>query len=161
VIVRATEAYTRDLPGHRRSLVPLHSLQVATEPLPASTWARIGWRGRETLADGRHLIIYAQRTVDGRIAIAAAGAVPLRLAAGGVARGERALFAALEATLVDLFPALAGVPISHRWGGPFGVAARLVPRRSASTGPAGSRGRAATWARASRAPRSRAGRWRS
>ncbi len=29
---------------------------------------------------------------------------------------------ALRQTLVDLFPALAGVEITHRWGGPLGIA---------------------------------------
>ena len=44
VVVRATEAYTRDLPGLRRALVPLYSLMVATAPLDAATWESIGLR---------------------------------------------------------------------------------------------------------------------
>ena len=30
-------------------------------------------------------------------------------------------------TLVDLFPALAGVEITHRWGGPLGIARDWFP----------------------------------
>jgi glycine/D-amino acid oxidase-like deaminating enzyme len=33
-----------------------------------------------------------------------------------------AVFAALRQTLVDLFPVLRGVRITHRWGGPLGIA---------------------------------------
>jgi len=34
IVVRATEGYTATLPGSRRSLAPLYSLMLATEPLP-------------------------------------------------------------------------------------------------------------------------------
>ena len=47
---------------------------IATEPLPASFWDEVGWDGRETFADGRHLIIYGQRTADDRIAFGGRGA---------------------------------------------------------------------------------------
>ncbi len=79
VVVRATEGYTAQLPQHRRTLAPLYSLMIATEPLPASFWDAVGWGGRETFSDGRHLIIYGQRTADDRIAFGGARrAVPLR-----------------------------------------------------------------------------------
>ncbi len=35
VVVRATEAWTATLPGTERSVVPIYSLMLATEPLPA------------------------------------------------------------------------------------------------------------------------------
>ena len=41
-VVRATEGYTRTLSGHRRDLVPVYSLMIATEPLPEAVWAEIG-----------------------------------------------------------------------------------------------------------------------
>ena len=34
VVVRATEGYTRTLQGEERTLVPVYSLMIATEPLP-------------------------------------------------------------------------------------------------------------------------------
>ena len=74
VIVRATEAYTRDLPGQRRTLVPLYSLMVATEPLSPSVWDEIGLRDFETFSDDRRMVIYGQRTVDDRIAFGGRGA---------------------------------------------------------------------------------------
>jgi glycine/D-amino acid oxidase-like deaminating enzyme len=69
VVVRALEGYTRTLAGRRRDLLPLYSLMLATEPLPDDFWAEVGWSGRETLGDDRRLLIYAQRTANGRIAM--------------------------------------------------------------------------------------------
>ena len=122
VVVRATEGYTALLPGHRRVLVPLYSLMICTEPLPASFWDEVGWRHRETLHDGRHLIIYAQRTADDRIAIGGRGA-PYHFASR--IRDEYDLeptvFEELRRVLVDLFPQARDARITHRWGGCLGV----------------------------------------
>ena len=120
--VLATEAWTARLPGQARRLIPVYSLMVATEPLPAATWAEIGWSGRETFTDGRHLIIYAQRTADDRIAFGGRGA-PYHFGSRIDARFDRdpATFRALEESLVDIFPATRGAAVTHRWGGPLGV----------------------------------------
>ena len=122
IAVRATEAYTSLLPGHKRQLVPLYSLMIATEPLGDDVWSELRWDNRETIHDGRHLLIYAQRTEDGRIAIGGRGA-PYRLGSGIDDSYERvaAVHSALERTLNDLFPATRGTRITHRWGGPVGV----------------------------------------
>ena len=122
-VVRATEAYTPLLPGERRTLLPLYSLMIATEPLPESAWASIRWSGGETLADGRHLIIYAQRTADSRIAFGGRGA-PYHFGSRVTAAFDRAapVFRALEDALHELLPATVGSRITHRWGGPIGVA---------------------------------------
>jgi hypothetical protein len=120
--VLATEAWTARLPGQARRLIPVYSLMVATEPLPAATWAEIGWSGRETFTDGRHLIVYAQRTADDRIAFGGRGA-PYHFGSRIDARFDRdpATFRALEESLVDIFPATRGAAVTHRWGGPLGV----------------------------------------
>lgn len=122
VVVRATEAYTRDLPRLRRALVPLYSLMVATEPLDAAMWDSIGLRHRETFADDRRMVIYGQRTTDDRIAFGGRGA-PYRFGSGIDAATESAsgVHDRISTTLVELFPQLAGVEITHRWGGVLGV----------------------------------------
>jgi glycine/D-amino acid oxidase-like deaminating enzyme len=133
VVVRATEGYTRGLPGLRRSLAPVYSLMIATEPLPAPFWDRVGLAARETFSDHRHLIIYGQRTADDRLAFGGRGA-PYHF--GSRVRPsydrEPAVFASLRAALADLFgPALADlfgeVPVSHAWGGPLGVPRDWMP----------------------------------
>ncbi len=122
-VVRATEGYTATLAGSRRAIAPVYSLIVATEPLPDTTWAEIGLRERETFSDFRHLIIYGQRTADGRLVFGGRGA-PYHFGSRIRADYDRvpAVFAALERTLTELFPVLADATITHRWGGPLGIA---------------------------------------
>jgi glycine/D-amino acid oxidase-like deaminating enzyme len=123
IVVRATEGFTSSLEGEQRTLVPLYSLMIATEPLPDSIWEQIGLRQRETFNDARHLIIYGQRTADGRFAFGGRGA-PYHY--GSVIRPEfdrnATTHAAIARTLRTLFPAVADAAITHRWGGPLGVA---------------------------------------
>jgi glycine/D-amino acid oxidase-like deaminating enzyme len=119
-VIRATEAWTATLPGHRRALLPVYSLMIATEPLPQAFWDDVGWRRRETMTDGRHLLIYAQRTADNRIAFGGRGApYHFRSRIEPSFDREPAVFAELERSLVELFPALAGTTVTHRWGGPL------------------------------------------
>jgi glycine/D-amino acid oxidase-like deaminating enzyme len=121
-VVVATEAWTSRLPGRQRAVAPVYSLMVATEPLPASFWARAGLAAGETFSDHRHLVIYGQRTADDRLAFGGRGA-PYHFASrieGRFDRDER-VFAGLRATLTDLFPALRGAAFTHAWGGPLGI----------------------------------------
>lgn len=119
-IVRATEAYTSRLPGHRRTVVPLYSLMVATEPLPERVWRDLGWSQRTTFADGRNMVTYAQRTVDDRIAFGGRGA-PYHFGSSihGRFDEDRPIHAKLEATVRELFPQIGDAQITHRWGGPL------------------------------------------
>jgi glycine/D-amino acid oxidase-like deaminating enzyme len=121
-VIRATEGYTPGLPGLHRTIAPLYSLMVATEPLPDSVWDQIGLFSRPTFGDFRHLIIYGQRTADGRLAFGGRGA-PYHLGSAVNGSYDRvpAVFAALRRTLAELFPVLRGVAVTHRWGGPIGV----------------------------------------
>jgi glycine/D-amino acid oxidase-like deaminating enzyme len=123
VVVRATEGYTARLPGLRRALAPVYSLIIATEPLTADRWDEIGLRERETFTDFRHLIIYGQRTADSRMVFGGRGA-PYHFASRirPSYDANAAVFAELESALHELFPVLAGTPITHRWGGPLGIA---------------------------------------
>ena len=128
VVVRATEGFTPRLAGLRRALLPVYSLMIATEPLPESWWQQLGWRDRCTLTDGRHLLIYAQRTADSRIAFGGRGApYHLRSAVRPVYDREPAVFDQLRHALVDLFPVTRDAAITHRWGGPLGVPRDWMP----------------------------------
>ena len=122
-VVRATEGYTRTLEGHDRDLVPVYSLMIATEPLPDAFWEEAGLADRPTFADHRHLVIYGQRTEDGRLAFGGRGA-PYHFNSDIRPDYDRdaTVHEALRRTLVELFPALADVAVTHAWGGPLGIA---------------------------------------
>jgi glycine/D-amino acid oxidase-like deaminating enzyme len=121
-VVVATEGYGASLPRTRRSVLPLYSLMIATEPLPDATWEDIGIAHGQTFTDYRHLLIYGQRTADNRFAFGGRGA---RYHWGSAIRSEydRAprVFSHLRSALNDLFPAAASARITHTWGGPLGV----------------------------------------
>jgi glycine/D-amino acid oxidase-like deaminating enzyme len=121
-VLRATESYTTQLPGQSLRYLPLYSLMIATEPLPAAVWEELGWRDGLLVGDRHHLFFYAQRTADGRIAIGGRGA-PYQLRAPIDEAHERsaAVRARLERALMRHFPAAAGARITHHWGGPLAV----------------------------------------
>ena len=122
-VVRATEGYTRSLGGERRTIAPVYSLIIATEPLSDATWDEIGLRERETFTDFRHLIIYGQRSADGRMVFGGRGA-PYHYASRIRPDYDRvpSVFDALHRELGALFPVLRAARITHRWGGPLGIA---------------------------------------
>ncbi|WP_205843967.1 NAD(P)/FAD-dependent oxidoreductase [Nakamurella deserti] len=122
VVVRATEAYTAGLPGATRALAPVYSLITATETLTDAQSAAVGLLDRPTFGDHGNLVIYGQRTHDGRIVFGGRGA-PYHF--GSRIRPEfdadATVFASLRRTLVELFPALRGIRFTHAWGGPLGI----------------------------------------
>jgi glycine/D-amino acid oxidase-like deaminating enzyme len=82
----------------------------------------VGWSGRATFNDARHVITYGQRTVDGRIAFGGRGA-PYHFGSGvdpSFDRDER-VFTLLKRTLAEFFPDVADAAITHTWGGPLGA----------------------------------------
>ena len=122
VVVRATEGYTARLRGLRRAMAPVYSLVIATEPLPDRVWEEIGLRERETFTDHRNLIVYGQRTADGRLVFGGRGApYHFRSAIRPEFDREPRVFAALWATLRGMFPVLEGAKVTHAWGGTLGV----------------------------------------
>jgi glycine/D-amino acid oxidase-like deaminating enzyme len=122
VVVRAVEAWTPTLPGERRTLAPVYSLMIATEPLDETFWKEAGLAQRETFSDHRHLIIYGQRTADGRLAFGGRGA-PYHFGSAVRPAFDRdsRVHDELRRTLVELFPGARDAAITHRWGGPIGV----------------------------------------
>lgn len=121
-VLRATEGFTPGLAGERRTLLPMNSSLVVTEPLPADVWERIGWHGREALGDFAHAYIYAQRTGDDRIAFGGRG-VPYRFGSrtdtDGATHPETV--AVLTGLLRTFFPTARDAAIDHAWCGVLGV----------------------------------------
>ena len=121
-IIRATEGFTARIKQFRRDVAPLYSYMIATDPLTEDQWTDIGWENRETISDGRHLIIYAQRTADGRIAFGGRGA-PYKFGSriGPKFDNNDKIHSLIEKSMREMFPSIADVPVTHRWGGSLGV----------------------------------------
>ncbi len=121
-VILATEAYTVELPGHERDLVPVYDFMIVTAPLSDDAWEEIGWSGREVVADGRYLLIYSQRTADGRVAIG--GTTAPYYFGSRISEGlerPKAIFERVHRSLQLLLPAAGEAPITHRWGGVLGA----------------------------------------
>ncbi len=121
-VITALEGYGATVAQSKRRILPLYSLMVATQPLDDAVWDAMGIAHGQTFSDGRHLVIYGQRTADNRIAFGGRGA---RYHWGSAVRDEydrvERVFAHLVATLHELFPQLPPLEIEHAWGGPLGV----------------------------------------
>jgi glycine/D-amino acid oxidase-like deaminating enzyme len=96
---------------------------IATEPLSDAVWDEIGIAHGQTFSDYRHLLIYGQRTADNRFAFGGRGA-NYHWGSTVDPAFERVdqVFEHLHAALRDLFPAVGEARVTHRWGGPLGVA---------------------------------------
>ncbi len=118
VVVRATEAFTPELPGCERVVVPIYSLMIGTEQLPDAFWDEVGWSSHEVFGDFRFLIFYAMHTADGRIAIGGRGA-PYHFGSRLSESYERDPWVRdhLRALLGELFPAIGDAKVTHHWGG--------------------------------------------
>ena len=136
-IVLAGEAYGQELSKLRRTLVPMYSLIVLTEPLAESDWAEIGWRNRELISSQRMSVDYLNRTADGRILFGGRGA-PYRMHSLIDDRLDRhgPTHEMLRRMTVEWFPRLKDVRFSHAWGGPLGMPRDWMPTTSynATTG---------------------------
>lgn len=117
-VVRAIEAYSE----HSREQVPIYSLMVATEPLSPEVLNEIGVENRETFAENSHLVTYAQRTVDGRLAIGGRGA-PYTWGSrrSNASEHHRRDHERLRSMAREWFPILEKSEFTHSWGGAVGV----------------------------------------
>jgi len=127
-VVLATEAYTSQLPGLHRTVLPVYSLIALTERLGDERWSQVGWRDREAVTDGRHILIYLQRTADGRVLFGGRGA-PYHLGSKISADFDRhePTFGHLHREFERLFPYWKGVRFTHHWGGPVAISRDWVP----------------------------------
>ena len=126
-VIRATEGFSSSFSGERRTVAPIYSLMIASEPQSEEFWSEVGFSKYETFADDRHLIIYGQRTDDDRIAFGGRGS-PYHFGSTIEERFDfdQKVFYELEKSLRELFPSLCG-EITHQWGGPLGMPRDLMP----------------------------------
>lgn len=112
-LVLATNGYTGDLlPGLRRSIVPMYSSIVATEPLPVEIAGTI-MPGRPVLYEMGEITVYYRIDHDGRLLMGGRG-VQRPIGAPGDARY-------LIDYAVRLWPALRDVRWTHGWNGQLAV----------------------------------------
>jgi glycine/D-amino acid oxidase-like deaminating enzyme len=127
-IVHGTEAYTAKLSGLRRTIMPVNSAMIITEPLPPEAWTEIGWDNSETILNVHHLYTYLQKTVDGRIAIGGRG-IPYRYASKTAREGPlpQRTQDELRRELLAIFGPAADTQIAAAWHGVLGITRTWEP----------------------------------
>lgn len=107
--IAATNAYSDDLvPDLARSLVWLHSFQIATQALPPDISRTILPEG-QAVSDSRRILVYFRKSPDGRLILGGRG--PMREPTGPDD------WAHLRRAMLRLYPGLEHVPIEKRWFG--------------------------------------------
>jgi len=125
-LVLATNAYSLAIPELNAMQQPVWTYIVLTAPLSKSQLDEMGWQGREGIEDYRNMVHYYRLTADNRLLM---GGRDITLTYG--ANMEKDLnpkiFAQLEKDIVDFYPCLTGIKITHRWGGPVSVPMDMTP----------------------------------
>ncbi|MEL0614261.1 FAD-binding oxidoreductase [Marinomonas arenicola] len=108
-VVFCTNGYTDNvLKGLQKTIVPLVSLQSATEPLPQEIYDEILPEGH-TYADTRRVIFYGRKVKDRRVVFGTLGV------SADCKRGSD--IKRLYSGLAETFPQLKGIELTHKWGG--------------------------------------------
>jgi glycine/D-amino acid oxidase-like deaminating enzyme len=119
-VLVCTNAYSGPLfPDLPASIVAANSLQIATVPLPAELRAAI-LPGGEVLSDTRRIIRYWRTDNQGRFIMGGRG--PYRDPEPESDWGH------LKRDVASLYPALAGIPFTHRWAGRVAIHPDFWPR---------------------------------
>jgi sarcosine oxidase len=118
-VILATDAYTdRLVDPLRRTLIPVPSFQVATEPIPEKLRQTILPEG-QSASDTWHLLRYFRLDATGRLIMGSRGTftdVPVAVAARHHYRAVR-----------EIFPQLEGIRYEYHWGGLVGMTRDHLP----------------------------------
>ncbi len=118
-VVLAGNGYSTDLwPGLSKSIVPLYSMQVASDPLPERHRAQI-LPGEQAVADTRRLVWYLRRDPAGRFVLGARG--PFK------ADPSRQDAAVLVSAARRLYPMLRDVDFPYVWSGRVAMTTDHIP----------------------------------
>ncbi|MEP7370221.1 MAG: FAD-dependent oxidoreductase, partial [Dermatophilaceae bacterium] len=125
-VVLATNAFRSPLRRARANVVPVWDHIIATEPLSQSQRDSLGWEGRQGVGDSGNRFHYYRLTRDNRLVFGGFDALyyygsDLSARRQRAPQTEQLLYRHLVAT----FPALAGVQITHTWGGAIDTSTRF------------------------------------
>jgi len=121
-VLICTNAYTNTLwPRLTRSLIPVTSYQVATEPLSDELRARILPKGHVS-SDTRRLLRYFCMTSEGRLVVGGRG--------HSRESDRRELYAHIVASLHELYPETSGARLEYFWSGRVALTLDHLPKIS-------------------------------
>jgi glycine/D-amino acid oxidase-like deaminating enzyme len=125
-VVLATNVFPSLLRRNRFHTVPVYDYVLATEPLTAEQFDRIGWTGREGISDTGNQFHYYRVSADNRILWGGYDAAYYYGRRVDPTREDRPKsFRKLARHFFITFPELADVRFGHRWSGPIDTNTRF------------------------------------
>lgn len=121
IVLPCVEGFSYKLEEHRRYILPIQSLIVATEPLSGTQWQDIGLQNNEVFSDNCRLITYGQRSADNRLIFGSRGSYQFGGKPKSSFSDSVAVFSDIIKLMREFFPTLANTPITHCWGGTLGM----------------------------------------
>lgn len=119
-LVFATNAYIDDVNDKiKRSVVPVESIMIATEPLSEELMQDL-IRNNRAVFDSKNLLYYFRRTADHRMAFGGSGRASSK-------RDLMRIFDNLHAGMLKVFPQLKDAKIEYQWGGKVGFTKSMLP----------------------------------
>lgn len=125
--ILALEGYSAGVTLTQRKVLALQSRIIATQPLSDDLWAEIGLAQREVFCDASPLTTYGQRSADNRMVFGARGSYRFGGKPCSQFSPRDPAFGDIHKLLLDCFPQLQGIPITHRWGGTLGAPRSGLP----------------------------------
>jgi glycine/D-amino acid oxidase-like deaminating enzyme len=126
-VVLAANAWLSALPELRRHMYVVGSQVIATAPVPDRLDA-IGWRDGASICDAQAMVLYYQRTPQGRVIFGrGSGEVAFGAEIGAGFNRSPQHGSGNRRALARVYPTLASVPIDHDWCGPIDCTAEHVP----------------------------------
>jgi glycine/D-amino acid oxidase-like deaminating enzyme len=125
-IALATNGYSLAISELKAMQQPVWTYIILSEPLKKEQLDEIGWQGREGIEDYRNLVHYYRLTPDNRLLMGGRDII-VKYGANMDNDINPQIFSQLEQDIVDFYPCLKGLQITHRWGGPVSVPMDMVP----------------------------------
>jgi glycine/D-amino acid oxidase-like deaminating enzyme len=125
-VVLATNVFRSPLWRARAYVVPVWDHMIATEPLSTSQLEALGWEGRSGVGDAGNQFHYYRLTSDNRVVFGGYDALYYYgsdLSSRRQRRPETEQM--LYRHLLETFPGLKGVRITHTWGGAIDTSTRF------------------------------------
>ena len=126
-ILLASGAYPPLARPIRRLVAPVYDYVIVTEPLSAARRRELGWEGGQGISDRGNQFHYYRLTPDGRVLFGGYDAIyHFRNRVDDAQLNRRPeTFELLAGHLLETFPALEGVAVTHAWGGPIDTCSRF------------------------------------
>lgn len=125
-VVLGTNVFPSPVKRYRPYVVPVWDHVLVTEPLSPEQRSAVGWAGRQGVGDSGNQFHYYRLTADDRLLF---GGYDALYYFGNDMSGRRARSSRTEAVLAEhlvrTFPPLAGIGVTHAWGGAIDTCTRF------------------------------------